>query len=551
LLLIEGLNIKKYYGDRLILDVEDLKIYSEDRIGIVGVNGAGKTTLLNILCGQGESEEGFVKSYGSYCLADQLSADKYENIDQKVAKEFEVSHIWSHNLSGGEKTRFKLAKCFEKENNIIFADEPTSNLDLKGIQLIEKNFKGYRGALVIISHDREFLDKICNKIIELEFGKIKIYNGNYTFFKKQKKSEKERMLFEYEKYEKDKKRLEDAIDETKEKVKSMKKTPARMGNSEARLHRKMGNQKAKANLDKTAKGIKARIDHLEVKEKPKEIQNIKLDSLSNGELHSNIIISAKNINKSFGNKIIFQGAEFNIYNNSKTALIGPNGSGKSTLIKMIMAEDHFVKRAQNMKIGYFSQDMDILEEKASILENVMKDSIYDETFARILLSRLLFKRQEVYKKISVLSGGERVKISFAKLFLSDINLLILDEPTNYLDIYSLEVVEEVLKNYNRTVLFVSHDRKFVSAIANSILSIENNKINTFKGSYIEYTEKQNNKIDISEEELKKKIFVLEFRLSELIGKISMPSKNDIVEQLDKEYYEVLKQLKEIKASSRK
>lgn len=546
MLLIEGLNIKKYYGDRLILDVENLKIYSEDRIGIVGVNGVGKTTLMNILCGKDEAEVGFVKRYGSYGLAEQLDCEKYSDIDHKVAKKFGISSTWDNNLSGGEKTRFKLAKCFEKENNIIFADEPTSNLDMEGIDLIEKNFKEYKGTLVVISHDREFLDKICNKILEVEFGEIKIYNGNYTDFKLQKSLERERRIFEYEKYEKDKKRLEDAIDETKQNVKTMRKTPTRMGNSEARLHSKMGNQKAKANLDRAVKNMKARIDHLEIKEKPREIQNIKLDALGKGELHSNIIISGKSISKSFEKKIIFETAEFELYNHSRTAIIGPNGSGKSTLIKMIMAETSSIKRAHGIKIGYFSQDMDILEDEWSILENVMKDNVYDETFARIFLSRLLFKREEVYKQVRVLSGGERVKVSFAKVFLSDINLLILDEPTNYLDIYSLEVVEEALKNYERTVLFVSHDRKFVNAVANSIISIEKHKLITFRGSYEEYMEKRHNKTDISKEKLKNQVFILEIRLSEIIGKLSMPSKNDVIEQLDKEYQVILKQLRELK-----
>jgi macrolide transport system ATP-binding/permease protein len=191
--------------------------------------------------------------------------------------------------------------------------------------------------------------------------------------------------------------------------------------------------------------------------------------------------------------------------------------------------------------------MNILKEELSILENVMENSIYDETFARTLLSRLLFNKEEVYKKINVLSGGERVKVSFAKIFLSDINLLVLDEPTNYLDIYSLEVVEAVLKEYARTLLFVSHDRRFISTVADSILCIENNKLITARCSYKEYTEKKNNKTDVREENYKKQTFVLENRLSELIGKISMPSRKDNPEKLDMEYYEVLKRLQEIKS----
>ena len=545
MLLIEGRNIKKYYGDRLILHIENLKIYSEDRIGLVGLNGAGKTTLINILCGESKPDEGCVRRCGSYSMVDQLASKEYEDIDKKAANKFGIVNTWDNNLSGGEKTRFKMAKCFNKDNDIIFADEPTSNLDVEGIELLDNKFKEYKGAVVIISHDREFLDKICNKILEIEDGKLKNYIGNYTAFKLQKDLETKRGLFEFQQYAKDKKNIEDAMDDTKQKVGTIRNTPARMGNSEARLH-KMGNQKSKAKLDRKASNMKARLDHLEVKEKPKEIHCIKLDTLGNGELHSKIVISGKNLSKSFGDKIIFNNTEFNIYNGARTALIGPNGSGKSTLIKMIVEGDISIKTAKGAKIGYFSQDMNILKEDLSILENVMENSIYDETFARILLSRLLFKKEEVYKKINVLSGGERVKASFVKVFLSNINLLILDEPTNYLDVYSLEVLEAALQGYDRTLLFVSHDRRFISTVANSILSIEKHKLITVRGSYEEYMDKRDNKTDVSAKALENQIFILENRMSEIINKISMPSRKDDPKKLDREYYEVLKKLQETK-----
>ena len=549
MLLIEGRNIKKYYGDRLILHIENLKIYSEDRIGLVGLNGAGKTTLINILCGNTQPDEGLVRRYGSYSVVDQLVLNEYEDIDKKAANKFGILHTWDNHLSGGEKTRFKMAKCFNKDNDIIFADEPTSNLDVEGIKLLDNKFKEYKGAIVVISHDREFLDKLCNKILEIEDGKLKEYNGNYTAFKLQKDLEVERNLFEFQQYGKDKKKLEDAMDDTKQKAKTMRKTPTRMGNSEARLH-KMGNQKAKGNLDKSVKRMKARIDHLDVVEKPKKIQNIKLDALGNGELYSKIVISGSNIIKSFGDKIIFNNAEFDIYNNSRTAIIGPNGSGKSTFIKMIVEGDYSIKTAKGAKIGYFSQDMNILKAELSILENVMENSIYDETFARILLSRLLFKKEDVYKKVNVLSGGERVKASFVKVFLSDINLLILDEPTNYLDVYSLEVVEAALRDYEKTLLFVSHDRRFISTVANSILSIENHKLITTRSSYEEYMDKRDNKTDVRAKDLENQIFLLENRMSELINKISMPSKKDDLRELNREYYEVLKKLQETKRETK-
>lgn len=546
MLLMECSNIKKYFGDRLILDVKNLKVYSEDRIGIVGVNGVGKTTLINIMCQRLEPDEGWVKLYGRHSYISQLEGPESMNISSEMASKFGIESIWDENMSGGEKTRFKLAHALSQDTLLLFADEPTSNMDIEGIELIEKSFQEYKGALVLISHDRSFLDKLCNKILEIEDGEIKIYSGNYSDYTAQKAREMERAEFEYEEYIKEKKRLQGVIDNTKDKIKSIKRPPKRMGNSEARLH-KMGGQKAKANLERSVKNIEKRIEHLEVKEKPKNQEIIKLDIKDSNKLHSKVIIEGKSITKRFGKKVIFDNAEFSIYNNSKVALIGPNGCGKSTLIKMIMDNDDSIKVAKGAKIGYFSQDMSILNEELTIIENVMESSMYDETFARILLARLLFKKEDIYKKISVLSGGERVKISFAKMLLQDVNLLILDEPTNYMDINSLEVVENVLKDYDNTILFVSHDRRFVDSVADNIMTIENHKIKIFKGSYKEYLDRKNKCIDDDKEEIQKQVLILQNRLSEVIGRLSMPSKKDDVKALDKEYYEILDKLKRLKS----
>jgi macrolide transport system ATP-binding/permease protein len=545
MLLIECSNIKKYFGDRLVINIKDLKVYSEDRIGIVGVNGAGKSTLLNILSEKVVPDEGSVKINGEYSYISQLEQCHRKHITKEIASRFGIERVWQDHMSGGEKTRFKLAQGFIEKTELILADEPTSNLDLEGIGLIEKNFIEYKGALLIISHDREFLDKLCNKVIQIDMGEIKIYRGNYTEYTEQKKMEIKRAQFEFEEYREEKARLDQVISDTKSKVKSIRNAPKRMGNSEARLH-KMGGQKAKASLERATKNIEARIEHLEVKEKPRIIEGIKLDTLSTEKLHSKIIISGKNISKSFGPKAIFNNAEFNIYNGAKIALIGGNGSGKSTLIKMIIDHCKDISIAKGAKVGYFSQEFDTLNEDKSIINNVMENSIYNETFVRILLSRLLFKRDDIYKKVGVLSGGERVKVAFAAMFLRDINLLILDEPTNYLDIYSLEAVEESLKQYDRTLLFVSHDRRFVKSIADTIMTIENKKIVMFNGTYEEYIknkDKINNKMVDKEGE---RIIVLENRLSEVLGRLSMPSKKDDVKALDEEYTEILKELRYLK-----
>lgn len=548
MLLIECSKVKKYFGDKLIVDIDNFKVYEKDRIGIVGVNGVGKTTLINILSRRLKPDEGRVKLYGKAGVISQTEPPDNKSISSEMAK-FGIKLSWDENMSGGEKTRFKVAEALGNDNVLIFADEPTSNVDMEGIELIEEKFSEYKGALLIISHDRRFLDNLCTQIIELENSKIKMYRGNYSDYRKQKLQEKERAQFEYEEYIKEKKRLESVIHKTTQKVKGMRKTPKRMGNSEARLH-KMGPQRAQANLEKTVKNVEKRIVHLEVKEKPSEYPGIKLDVMNSKRLHSKIIIEGEKINKVFGNKIIFKNTSFKIYNGAKVALLGPNGCGKSTLIKMIMDNEGGIKTAHGAKIGYFSQEMDILQKDLSIIGNVMERSIYPENFARLLLARLLFKGEAIYKKIDVLSGGERVKVSFAKILLEDINLLILDEPTNYLDINALEVLEETLREYDRTLLLVSHDREFIAAVAKQIMTIENYQIKLFTGTYGEYLSSKNKDLDGQAEEIQQQIIILKNRLSEVIGRLSLPSKQDDIIALDEEYYKVLGELENLKKRQR-
>lgn len=549
MLLLECNNIRKYFGDRLIIKLENLSIYSEDRIGIIGVNGVGKTTLLNILSQRLEPDEGWVKLYRRFSNLSQLEPPENQRINSEMASKLGVVSTWNETMSGGEKNRFKLAESLSQDSLLIFADEPTSNVDLEGIELMESRFAEHKGGLVLISHDRSFLDKLCNKILEIEEGKVILYCGNYSDYCIQKAEERERSHFEYQEYVKEKKRLEGVVEDTRHKVKTTRKTPKRMGNSEARLH-KMGDQRAKASLDRAVNSTESRLEHLEVKGKPVEQQTIKLDLRDSNKLYSRIIIEGKNISKIYAEKIVLKDTEFKILNGSKVALIGPNGCGKSTLLKMIMEKDDFIKVAQGAKIGYFSQDMSVLNEGVSILENVMEGSIYQETFARTLLARLLFKREDVYKKVSVLSGGERVKASFAKILLQDINLLILDEPTNYMDINSLEVIEEALREYDRTFLVVSHDRRFISSVADHIMTIENYEIRMFEGTYKEYLANRSRSFDEDSDSIEQQMLLLQNRLSEVVGRISMPSKKDVLGALDKEYYEILSELKRLRVSLR-
>lgn len=540
-------NLKKYYGSRLVLDVEEFEIYEGDKIGIVGLNGVGKTTFLEIINRNIDYDSGnlFINKNTKIKYISQLDKPDNKIINGKYASIFNTSNAWDNNMSGGEKTRFKLAEGFQNNPDLLLVDEPTSNLDIDGIEIVINSFKKFKGTLLVVSHDRNFLDNICNKILEIDNGKCKIYKGNYSKYIELKKEEESRQQFEYDQYIKEKNRLNNLKKDIENKSNKVKTTPSRMGNSEARLH-KMGGQSNKAKLDSFAKSIEKRIENLEVKERVKDQDQIKIKILDSNKPYSKILVSGKDINKSYGENIIFYNANFSIENGKKIALLGPNGSGKTTLIKMILNNEN-INISKNVRIGYFSQSMNILDEEKTILENVMETSIHNENFARLILARLLIKGDKVYENLKVLSGGERVKVSFAKMILGDINFLILDEPTNYLDINSLEVIEDLLKDYDGTILLVSHDIKFIESIAEELLIINNKKIEEFKGTYTEYLQGKN-KIKLSKNQnqsLQNKM-ILENQITALLSQISIEENLENKKELEKEYMCKVKELSYLK-----
>ena len=543
--------IRKYYGTRLILDIDEFKICESDRIGIVGINGVGKTTLLEIISKQIDYDSGelLLNSNTAIKYVPQLGEPNVKRISGKYASIFQVHNKWDSHMSGGEKTRFKLAEGFENSGNVLLVDEPTNNLDIDGIKLVIDNFNTFNGALVVVSHDRYFLDSVCNKILEIENSKCKVYDGNYSKYLKVKEMEIARQEIEYKEFVKEKSRLANLKREMAEKSARVRTTPSRMGNSEARLH-KMGGQSNRAKLDRAAKSIEKRIEHLENRDKPIEQDVIKINIPPYARAHSKTLISGENLSKAFGEKVLFDNASFCINNGKKVALLGPNGSGKTTLIKMILAEEN-INISKNVRIGYFSQSMDVLDEKKTILENVMGESIHDEGFARLILARLLIKGDKVNQKLKILSGGEKVKVAFAKIILADINFLILDEPTNYLDISSLEVIENVLKNYDGTSLIVSHDIRFIENIADELLIIENKKITNFRGKYEDYLNREDKEdLNINKREVEEKIMVLDVQISSLISRISIEESKEIKKGLEEEYKTKMKELASLKQKLR-
>jgi len=432
MVILEARNIKKYYSDRLIIEIDEIKIHSGDKIGIVGQNGSGKTTLLNILSKDIDTDQGFVKHYCDVSYIRQFSSEAIE-ATPKSLKEFGLNNkIHQDVFSGGEKTRIKIANALSNENVLLFADEPTSNLDFRGIELLKQKLSA-EDTFLLISHDRSLLDSLCNKILEIKEGKIKIYNGNYSFYKEQIQMESQRAELEYEKYIANRSNLEEAILDRRAKSKSIRKTPKRMGNSEARLHKRSSTE-IQQKLNNAVNSMKTRLEKLEVKEKPRGTSKIKLDFSLTNPPENKIVISGEKLNFSYGNNLIFEDASFKVYNGYKTAVWGENGAGKTTLLSLIckgLSDSIYI--VPKAELGYFRQEFENLDNTKSILENVMSDSIQTLSTARTILARLFFTGDTVYKKVEVFSGGEKIKVSFAKLFVSDANILVLDEPTNYLD----------------------------------------------------------------------------------------------------------------------
>ncbi|MBY1885249.1 ATP-binding cassette domain-containing protein, partial [Clostridioides difficile] len=541
MLLVKVENLKKYYADKLILDIDKLEILENDKIGLVGSNGQGKTTLLKAILGEIEIDEGYTYLTGSYSYISQ-SENNIETCSHSKEKSLlNAPDKFEEYLSGGEKVKLKIADALSNKKNIIIADEPTSNLDKKSIGVLEDMFKRHEGALLLISHDRRFLDELCTTILELEDGKLKAYKGNYTDYLMQKDEEVKRTDFEYQKYVKEKKRLEKALLYKKALSDGIRKTPKRMGNSEARLH-KMGGQTNKKKLDSNVKAIKSRIDKLEVKNKPKVSKEMNIKIQDGMEIISKNLVEVKDMTLKLENKLLLDNVSFKIKRGKKIALLGDNGCGKSTLIKEILVDKNDdIKINNKVKVGYFDQNQSLLDEEKSVLYNTKVNSSFDESFIRINLSLFGFKGDDVYKKVKVLSGGEKVKIALCKIILEDNNFLVFDEPTNYLDIKSMEALEKALINTDKTMLIVSHDRVFVSHICNYIIEIKDAKIREFDCNYEEYIINRNKKTPSRESQAKKEnLLILENRLTTVISMLSIEKDNLKKELYESEYNELLK-----------
>lgn len=506
--------------DRLLFDIEQLEVHKGDRIGLVGPNGVGKTALLNILSQQTEPDAGHVELASTYKMIPQLKTSAVPR-------------------SGGEITQQYIKKALLKHPALLFADEPTTHLDTSHIEWLERELTRSQDAYVIASHDREFLDAVCTNIWEMQDGKVTEYKGNYTDYRQQKEIEQQQHETEYDTYLTKKRQLEQAIQQKERKAARATKKPKHISSSEARMKgAKPYFAKKQKKLQQNAKAIETRLEKLKKVEKPEESTPIKMNIPHEQLIADKPIIKADDLQVKVDQHILINTCRFTIFGGDKVALIGNNGSGKTTLIKDILRPDSTITVSPSVKIGYFSQNLDILDPNQTILDNVSVTSFHDETLMRIVLARLDFKRDDVYKQVHVLSGGERVKVALAKLFLSDVNTLILDEPTNFLDIQAVEALESLLKDYTGTIIFASHDRQFVQHIATRIFSIAAETLTTFDGNYETFKLAS---FETERDTLEDKKLLLETRMTEVLSLLSL----EPTEALEKEFQELIKQKKQL------
>lgn len=498
-LLMQAERIVLRFGEQKVLDIDRFVVYQGERIGLVGANGAGKTTLLRVLAGELEPDAGTVKVMCDTHFFRQFS----EGVDPFAleGKEMKAMHIqdkvWQEVVSGGEDTRMRLAWMFSSGKMLVFLDEPTANLDMKGIALLKQKLLEL-DTMIIVSHDRALLNALCTRIVEIRDGQLASYEGNYDDYTRLKEQNIRRQWTEYENYTSEKRRLEKVYLQKKQKAASIEKIPKGMTPREAGLRNFLSKhpKDAKAGrMEASAKNVLERLEHMEVKEKPRELPRMRPDFRLTDPPENAVVIRGEGISFSYENGgEIFRDASFQIRNKSRVAVVGENGAGKTTLLKLITGEHPLEKGsiyvAPKVAIGLLSQNMASLDCGKTVLENVMEDSVQKENIARTILARLLLSAQDMRKEAGVLSGGERIKLAFAKLFVGRVNVLILDEPTNYLDIPSVEALEEMFSEYEGVLVFVSHDEAFIRACATEILEVRDGKIVPYLGTPEEFFREQ-------------------------------------------------------------
>ncbi|MDT0016208.1 ABC-F type ribosomal protection protein [Listeria swaminathanii] len=514
--IIEINQLKIEVGDRILVEIPHLLVDKKARIGIIGQNGLGKTTLMEVIAGRQEAAAGMITTHGKLAYIKQLPTD-------------------TSTKSGGEKTRKAIQKAMRQNPSVLLADEPTSNLDVESVQHLERQWSDFHGALMIISHDRAFLDALCTEIWEIENQKIHVYKGNYHAYLEQKEQQANQAELAYKEFKNKKKQLQASQNYHEIEAGRIVKPGKRLNNKEASAF-KAGKGTQQKKQHSTIKALEKRIERLGNVEKPHTTKPIKIITPENRLIKKgNTILSAKETTYKIAGHKLFETNAFSIKAGDKVALIGENASGKTSFLREIIQGTPNLATNPQAKIAYFDQELKGLDETKTLLENMTDMSVQTKQVNREVLGSMHFKESDLHKEVRMLSGGERVKLLLSMLLVSDANFLILDEPTNYLDIYAMEALETLIKQFTGTVLFVSHDRTFVKQVAEEVLAIENNQMTFHRMTYEEYEESETPS-RISEEDK----LILEMRMSEIAAKLMQPNLKPAEKaKLEQDYQEII------------
>ncbi len=430
----------------------------------------------------GDALEKALQSYGK--LTEQFEILGGYDIETKISKITEGLQITDllkgmlfEQLSGGEKTRVILAKILLEQPDILLLDEPSNHLDLEAIEWLEGFLKDYKGSVLVVSHDRYFLDSVVNKVVELEFNRAVPYLGNYSYYVVEKER---RFLIDYKMYQNHQKKID-----------NMERQIER--------YRIWGVMRDSDKMFRRAKELEKRLEKIETLDRPIfEKRKVRLEAQANSRT-GKIVLETEGVAKNFGNKTVLRGVKLTIFYQDSVCIVGSNGSGKTTLLKMILGESQpdsgTIKIGSRVKIGYLPQNVVYEDEEQTVLEYFTQ--LHDLTLgeARSQLAKALFMKEDVNKKIKSLSGGEKSRLKLCSLTFDNVNFMILDEPTNHLDIDSREVLEETLIQFNGTLLFVSHDRYFINKVADKMMAIEEKGIKVYPGDYSYYLEEHQKKME--------------------------------------------------------
>lgn len=541
MVLVDISAVRKSFDQVFLFEIPRLQITSGQRIGLVGRNGTGKTTLLRLIRGDEVPDQGQIRRFGSLAMVQQLAHEP-----QLLPSTDGMDKFWrvpQHSgRSGGEQTRAQLAAAASCHAHVLLLDEPTSNLDMDGIAQVETMIMEHEGAVVLISHDQAVLDRVCTHIWDLDDGTITEYQGNYSKYRRQKDRKALSEQRDYEQYVQERQRLEQAVARRHTQSQSMRKTPKRMGNSEARLHKRaVGTKQAK--LNQAAKALESRLEQLEPVNKPRQEQRIQFDLRTDETLGNRWALVADDAVGRIGSHEVYDALRLQLPRGGCLAVVGPNGSGKSTFLRSIEQRAAGLSIPGAARIGFFHQQLDTLDPDATLLEAVMADSPWSESFVRTVLARLLFRREQMATSTSVLSGGERVKATIAQLILGRHNILVLDEPTNYLDIPSIQGLTGVLQAYPGTVIFASHDRQFIGTLADHVLDFRRRPPRFFQGTWEQLHKPAPTAPDETEQ------LLLRTKAAELAGRLAAASDNEERRQLDAQWRQILEELRRMEPTS--